>query len=122
VIHLDTCFLIRALTSGSPEDSKLRAWLATEGVRIATPAWCEFVCGPLSDDHVKLARAFLDVPLPFDVTLAEESAALINVAGRRRGILVDCMIAATALRAGARLATTNPDDFAPFQDRGLTLV
>jgi len=47
---------------------------------------------------------------------------LFNRAGRRRGSLLDCMIAAIALRAGAALATANQADFRRLRAAGLRLA
>ena len=47
MIQLDTCFPIRALNLGSPEDRKLRAWIgAGETLSMSTVAWAEFLCCP----------------------------------------------------------------------------
>lgn len=120
MIHLDTSFLIRALVYGSPEDKSLRRWLE-DGERLAMSAlaWTEFLCGPLEARHAELARGFISERLPFAEDDASVSARLFNESGRRRGSLIDCMIAATALRADAVLATANPDDFRRFADAGL---
>jgi len=36
--------------------------------------------------------------------------------------MIDCMIGATALRAGAALATANPSDFRRFEGAGLRVL
>ena len=66
------------------------------------------------------------VVVPECVTFTQEDAAsaslLFNATGRRRGSLLDCMIAATAIRFGAVLATSNPGDFARFRPHALSLA
>ncbi len=60
--------------------------------------------------------------LPFTAAAAQESARLFNAVGRRRQLRAVAMIAATAIVAGARLATENADDFSPFVREGLRLT
>jgi predicted nucleic acid-binding protein len=60
--------------------------------------------------------------LSFTDVEAATAAELFNTTGRRRGAFVNCMIAATALRAGASLATSNARDFRPFEAAGLKLT
>lgn len=123
MIHLDTSFLIRALVHGSPEDKALRAWIRS-ATQVATSAlaWSEFLCGPVSPDGIELAAQLLGEPLPFGPTEATVTALLFNQSGRRRGSLVDCMIAAVAIEAGAGLATANIRDFQRFEPLGLRLI
>ena len=98
-------------------------WLnAGEAVRISAIAWSEFLCGPLSAQDETLARQFLSEPEPFVGADASRAAELFNRSGRRSRTLPDCQIAAVALRCGAKLATGNTKDFAPFQANGLTLA
>ncbi|MGH7803949.1 MAG: PIN domain-containing protein [Candidatus Binatia bacterium] len=112
MIHLDTSFLIRALAAGSPEDRRLRGWLQQgEELRVSVIAWSEFLCGPVGEREIGLAERVLGDPEPFVAADAGETARLFNRSGRRRGSLLDCMIAAIALRAGAALATANAMDF-----------
>ncbi len=61
-------------------------------------------------------------PLPFAEADCVLSARLFDLGGRRRHSLLDCMIAAVALRAGAALATANPSDFRRFEPAGLRLA
>ena len=123
MIHLDTSFLIRALARNSPEDHKLRAWLkGAEPLGMSAISWTEFLCGPVGAEHLELAGRILREPVAFTSVDAALTARLFNLAGRRRGSLIDCMIAATAIRAGAALATTNPADFRRFEPAGLKLA
>lgn len=123
MIHLDTSFLIRALCPGSPQERELLAWLDGPGsVSLSVVAWAEFLCGPVSADARALARTLLGEPVPLGAAGAERAAQLFNETGRRRGSLLDCLVAATAIEAGAQLATENLRDFARFRAAGLDLV
>lgn len=121
--HLDTSFLIKALVPGTREDSRLREWIR-QGTIVAMSSigWAEFLCGPVSDQDRQRARRVVGLPLPLVEAEAVQAAELFNVGGRRRGSLPDCLIAATALRAGAMLATSNPGDFRRFERAGLKLI
>ncbi len=123
MIHLDTSFLIRALVQGSPEDRRLRAWLRRgERLGMSAIAWTELLCGPVEAGHLDLAGRVVSERVPFLEEDALLSARLFNESGRRRGSLMDCMIAASALRAAAALATANVSDFRRFAAYGLALL
>jgi predicted nucleic acid-binding protein len=123
LIHLDTSFLIRALVRDSREDERLRAFLgAGESLAMSTVAWAEFLCGPVEAPLLELVGQIVTRLVPFGEDTAALAADLFNQTGRRRGSLADCMIAATAIRAKATLATHNPVDFRRFQAAGLELA
>ena len=123
MIHLDTSFLIRSLDHNSIESVNLRAWLGGgESVNMSTIAWSEFLCGPLPPDTAELAARLLSETVPFGEDEAEVASMLFNQSGRRRGAMVDCMIAATALCRNVRLATSDLRDFERFEPHGLILV
>lgn len=127
MINLDTSFLIRALIRGSPESERLRGWLGERRpVEMSTFAWGEFLCGPLGTplaaDDLARARRIPRALVSFGPDEAAEAARLFNHAGRRRGSFADCVIAATAIVAGAALATSDPVDFERFVDAGLALA
>ena len=123
MIHLDTSFLIRALALGSPEDRKLRGWIG-EGktLGMSTVVWAELLCGPLKRSEMEWATEIVGQRQDFTPEHAELAARLFNESGRRRGSLIDCMIAATALVAAAPIATANAADFLRFKDFGLTMA
>ena len=85
-------------------------------------AWTEFLCGPLNSAEAMLAARIIEKRLPFGSDEAGIAATLFNRSGRRRGSLVDCMIAATAICAEAPLATANLTDFRRFKVDGLRLA
>ena len=123
MIHLDTSFLIRALVQGSPEDEILREWIATgESLGMSVIAWAEFLCGPINEAVLSLASVIVKQRLAYTEAMAVTAARLFNGSGRRRGSMVDCMIAAAAIEANAAIATANPADFRRFKALGLTLA
>lgn len=83
--------------------------------------WAEFLCAPVSEMTIEAAADVFGEPLPLTGANATLSAILFNGSGRRRGTLTDCMIAATAIDAGATLATSNTADFQGFASFGLRL-
>jgi predicted nucleic acid-binding protein len=123
MIHLDTSFLIRALVPNTAEDRRLRNWLrADETLGVSAIVWAEFLCGPVSTQHVELAGLIVGDPVPFLPSDAALAARLFNLTARRRGTLIDSMIAASAMRQRAALATSNLNDFRRFEAHGLLLA
>jgi predicted nucleic acid-binding protein len=124
VICLDTNYLIRGLMKGAPESAKLIEWYQSGEVLLsAAPAWYEFLCGPVTGPQISAVHAFLSGGISaFEEVQAIEAARLFNAVGRVRRLRVDAMIAATAIVAGARLATSNTEDFKIFVPHGLQLV
>jgi predicted nucleic acid-binding protein len=124
MICLDTNYLIRGLLKGASESAKLIQWYQSGEVLLsAAPAWYEFLCGPVTELQVSAIRAFLSGGISaFEELQATEAARLFNRIGRIRRLRVDAMIAATAVVAGASLATSNTEDFKVFLPHGLKLV
>ena len=123
VVHLDTSFLIRALVPGTGEDRCLREWLATDvTIEMSVVGWAEFLCGPVDEHQTRLARQLLRPPVPIVDEDAQVGARLFSQTGRRRGSLADCLLAASAIRAGAAFATSNLSDFKRFGPHGLMLI
>jgi predicted nucleic acid-binding protein len=123
MIHFDTNFLIQATVAGSPAHDRFRAWaISGETFGFSSVAWAEFLCGPIDAAGEALAKRLFLAPEPFLSTDATLAAALFNRTGRRSRSLADCMIAAVAIRLGARLATQNPSDFDVLQPYGLSLA
>ena len=123
MIQLDSNFVILALGKGSPQDRALRGWLKDgTPTAISSIAWTEFLCGPFGPGELELARRFVHRVLPFTEEGAAIAAELFNHGGRRRGSLVDCMVAATAISHDAPLATSNPVDFRRMEARGLQMI
>ena len=123
MIHFDTNFLIQATVAGSPAHEHFCRWVsAGENFGVSSIAWSEYLCGPLDATARTLAAQIFPNPeafLPADAGLA---ATLFNQTGRRSRSLADCMIAATAIRCGAKLATVNLADFQPLAAHGLILA
>lgn len=123
MIHLDTSFLIRALAPGSHEDAVLRRWLrAGESLAVSAIGCTEFLCGPVSSAAIEAVLELVGDPAPYGAPDATLAARLFNETGRRRGSLVDCMIAASALAADAALATSDLTHFRRLEPLGLRLA
>ena len=123
MIHLDTSFLVRALIPGTPEDSKLRGWVwRGETLIMSSVAWAEFLCGPLDVGDLELAERLVERRRDFTPDQAAVTARLFNESGRRRGMVIDCMVGAAALADGAPVATANEADFKRFASAGLEIA
>jgi len=123
MIHFDTNFLIQTVVAGSAAHGKFIGWTqAQDTCNASSIAWAEFLCGPLDAQAEAMAQLIFPNPEPFLPADAVMSARLFNQTGRRSRSLADCMIAAVAIRCGAKLATSNTADFQPFLSHGLILA
>jgi len=122
MIHCDTNFLIQAIVAGSPAHLRFRQWAGVEALSVSAVAWAEFLCGPLDAQGEALAKQMFPMPEGFLAADAALAADLFNRTGRRSRSLADCMIAAVAIRCGAKLATINSNDFQPLVQHGLVLA
>lgn len=89
---------------------------------MSSVAWTEFLCGPLGSIERELADRFIEGRRDFTQDHAAVAARLFNESGRRRALIVDCMIGAAALADGAAVATSNRGDFDRFAAAGLVLA
>jgi predicted nucleic acid-binding protein len=123
MIHLDTNALIALphwARDGHPAIARIAAG---EAAAISIVAWYEFLIGPISDQEIALAFAFVRGNLvALETEDARLAADLYNQAGRRRTLKTDALIAATAIRAKASLLTINAEDFRLFVPLGLELT
>jgi predicted nucleic acid-binding protein len=124
MICLDTNYLVRGLLEGARESSELVLWRQSGEILLsAAPAWYEFLCGPITDLQIRIIQSFLSGGIAaFEEIQATEAARLFNAIGRIRRLRTDTMIAATAIVAGASLATSNMEDFRVFIPLGLKIV
>lgn len=123
MIHLDTNVLIALPVLARQRHVLTQRISRGEGVATSSLAWFEYVCGPVDESEQQLVRAAIGGQIVgVDDVIAERAAALFNLAGRKRSLRTDSLIAATAMLAGAELVTYNAHDFAPFTKHGLTLL
>ena len=120
MIHLDANFLIAILRS-EDSASDLQRRRADQHIDISVIAWAEFLCGPVLPAEATAGRSIVDNVESLTESDGQLAADLFNHTGRRARSLRDCMIAAIAIRCGARLATVNLRDFKRFEPFGLEL-
>lgn len=123
MIHLDTNLLIASISPHDPHSPTADRLIGSpETFATSACAWTEFKSWPVDPSHEKvLLRILIGGVLPFDEKTAALAGELFHLTGSKRRTRLDTMIAATAILAGAALATTNPDDFQPFVPHGLRL-
>ena len=123
LIHFDTNALV-ALPHWAEQGQPIIQSIADGApAAVSSIVWYEFLIGPISEQEIRLAHAFLrGVIIDIDGADAQLAAELYNNAGRKRRLKTDALIAACAIRAGARLLTLNLEDFAPFQAMGLQIA
>lgn len=113
--HLDTDFLVYALSAAGPERRRLLAFLeAGEIVEISSVAWYEFCRGPRTPEQLAAARSFFaaDGIVPFSEQFAAAAAESFRQLGSPRRRAADIAIGTTAALRGARLISRNARDFA----------
>ena len=114
-VHVDTDFLIRAMSSAGWERRRLLE-LAEEGqeIEISAVAWYEFARGPRTPEQLATARAFfaLDGIIPLSEALAMRAAETFRQLGSPRRRAADIAIGVTAAYRDAMLLSLNDKDFA----------
>ncbi|WP_319563124.1 type II toxin-antitoxin system VapC family toxin [Marispirochaeta sp.] len=124
MILLDTNYLIKALAPGTDEAADVRRWIEQEKELVTSVVcWYEFLCGPVDIKGKELMQSIVKGRIiPFAADQAVEAARLFYLAGRKRSLRVDSMIAAAALLNKAVLATDNRRDFSSFVKQGLVVI
>jgi predicted nucleic acid-binding protein len=113
--HLDTDFLVYALSTPGPERRQLRGLADSDAeIQMSAVAWYEFSRGPRTPEQLAVARSFLgeEGVLAFAETTAAEAADVFRRLGSPRRRAADVAIGVTAAIHGAVLLTRNARDFA----------
>lgn len=114
-VHLDTDFLIYAVSVSGPERQKLLEIADSSiSLEMSAVAWYEFARGPRTPEQLAVARSLLSDPgiIPFSEDLAHLAAECFKRLGSPRRRSADIAIGVTAAASKARLLTRNRRDFA----------
>jgi predicted nucleic acid-binding protein len=114
-VHLDTDFLVKAVSTGGKERSKLLRLVGKDTpVGMSVVAWYEFARGPRTPEQLALASLVLeeDDLVAFDAAVVQTAAETFRRLGSPRRRANDIAIGTTAAAQGAILWTLNCDDFA----------
>lgn len=125
LVHLDTDFLVYAVTSSGVEHRRLRVLSGTETpIQMSAVAWYEFCRGPRTPGQQAVARSFLgeDGIVPFSEDLSTVAADVFRQLKSTRRRSSDIAIGVTAAAMGALLITRNADDFAGIPDLEIEAV
>jgi predicted nucleic acid-binding protein len=117
--HLDTDFLVYALSSPGPERRRLRVLAdSVSEIQISAVAWYEFSRGPRTPEQLAVARSFFgdEGVLAFSEALAVLAADTFRRLGSPRRRAADVAIGVTAAAHDAVLLTRNRRDFAGIAD------
>jgi len=117
--HLDTDFLIYALSVAGPERRRLRFLADSDAeLQMSAIAWYEFSRGPRTPEQLAVARSLLgeDGVVAFSERIAALAAEAFRRLGSPRKRAADVAIGVTAAAHGAVLLTRNARDFAGIPD------
>lgn len=118
-VHLDTDFLVHALSHAGPERRALVALAESDAIiQMSAVAWYEFARGPRTAEQLGVARGFLreDGVVGFGEELAARAAEVFQLLGAPRKHAADIAIGVTAASLGAELLTRNDGDFRGIPD------
>ncbi|HWL86007.1 MAG TPA: type II toxin-antitoxin system VapC family toxin [Polyangiaceae bacterium] len=114
IVHLDTDFLVYAVSAAGAERRRLLAIADKDlEIQMSTVAWYEFSRGPRTPEQLAVARSFFGESglVPFDEVMAALAADVFRMLGSPRKRAADIAIGVTCAAAGAVLLTRNRRDF-----------
>jgi predicted nucleic acid-binding protein len=117
--HLDTDFLIYALSVAGPERRRLHSIAGSAAeLQMSAVAWYEFSRGSRTPEQLAVARSLLgeDGVVAFSERIAALAAEAFRRLGSPRKRAADVAIGVTAAAHGAVLLTRNARDFAGIPD------
>jgi predicted nucleic acid-binding protein len=115
LFHLDTDFLVYALSTTGPERQRLAELSESDAeIQMSAVGWYEFSRGPRTPAQLAVARSFFfdDGVVPFSEEFAAIAAEVFRRLGSPRRRAADIAIGVTAAATGAVLLTRNRGDFA----------
>jgi predicted nucleic acid-binding protein len=118
-VHLDTDFLIHALSHPGAERARLQALADSEAeIQMSALAWYEFARGPRTPEQLAVARSFFfdDGIVVLSEEIAARSAEVFRSLGSPRKRAADIAIGVTAVVFGATLVSLNARDFRGIPD------
>ena len=118
-VHLDTDFLILALSRTGPERSRLLEIAGSDTeLQMSAVAWYEFSRGPRTPEQLAVARSLFtdDGIVPFSEELATRAGQVFRILGSPRRRAADIAIGVTAAAYNAPLMTHNSRDFVGIPD------